>query len=118
MKKFKILFVLALCIITLSGVSAVHAQTSTTEDSQIRQSLEQEGVSDAPAPVKVEGVELRGSKPYSGFVDENGKPMSDEEYSAWKDSQKGLFKKYPWLLPATVLGLGAGVFVITKARKK
>ncbi len=118
MKYKKSLLVLPALLLTLVFASPALAQTSTTDDSNIQESLQQEGVNEAPKPVEVEEVQLRGTEPYSGFVDENGNPMSDEEYAAYLEDQKGVFKKYPWVLPVALLVIAGVVVGLTVSRKK
>lgn len=119
MKYLKLFFVTILSLTIINGLAVASAQDASVDDSRIQQRLEEEGVDQAPAPVQVQERQMLGEKPSSGWVDENGKPLSDEEYAAWqKENNKGVFKKYPWLLPVVLIGGGAVVFGIVKARKK
>lgn len=114
----KSLLVLPALLLTFAFATPALAQTGTADDSNIQESLQQEGVNEAPKPVEVDDIEMRGSEPYSGFVDENGNPMSDEEYAAYLEDQKGVFKKYPWLLPVLLVAVGGAVFLAVKASKR
>lgn len=110
MKKILILAVL----IASFGIlipSAVLAETSTVDDSAIEKSLREQGLDKAPKPVEIKPAELYGLEPSSGFVDENGKALSDEEYAAYrKEQEKGIFEKYPFVsagLGIVIIGLVA-----------
>ena len=117
-----ILSLIALLLFAVVPVMAhdghVHAQDSSVDDSTIEQSLEEQNLDEAPAPVEVEESELVGPEPYSGFVDDEGNPLTDEEYEAYREEQsKGIFEKQPWLIALAVVVLGGLVFLIVKAIK-
>lgn len=117
-KIFKFTSVFVLVVSFGLGNVQVSAQTSSTENSRIEQRLEQEGLNEAPDVVEVEQRTMQGEAPSSGFVDENGRPLSDDEYKNWNNQQKGIFRKYPWLLPVMLLAVGGVVFAVIKISKK
>lgn len=104
--------------LTLSLPVAVHAQTSTVDNSKIEESLRANGVDKAPGVVEVPKSEMKGLEPSSGFVDKNGKPLSDAEYAQYLKDQEGVFKKYPWILPLVVVVLVGGVLASYMHKKK
>ena len=61
-------------------------------------------------------AELYGT-PTSGFVDDNGRPLSQEEYDKIKaEQEKGIFEKYP--IPSAVVGLAIVGGILWLIRKK
>lgn len=82
---------------------SVHAQTS---------------LEDPPAPVQLQQTEWSGDKPYSGFVDENGKQLSDEEYAQYRKDrdQKESIRFYS--IVGGIVGVSIGLVIWYKRRKR
>lgn len=90
----------------------------STDDASIEKRLKEQGLDKAPGVVEVPKSEMQGEKPSSGFVDENGRPLSDEEYNKIREEErKGVFQKYPWIAPVLLLGIAGGI-VLAVIRKK
>lgn len=118
MKYFKTLLVSILSLTILASSPLVLAQTRSTDSESIQQRLEEEGLDEAPEVIEVEESTMSGVEPSSGFVDENGDPLSDEEYAAWReDNEKGFLKKNPWVMPVALALIAGGVFVALKRKK-
>lgn len=99
-------------------VPAAVAQQRSTDSESIQQRLEEEGLDEAPDIVEVEDIEYSGQEPSSGFVDENGNPLSDEEYAEWREeNEKGFLRKNPWVLPVVLVLVTAGAFAAMKRKK-
>lgn len=118
MKHLQIFFLATISLIVFNTGSRVIAQDASVDNDTIQQRLEEEGLDKAPEPIQVQERQMSGEKPSSGWVDENGKPLSDEEYAERRENQKGLLKKYPWLLPVILVILGGAVLAAVKLKKK
>jgi hypothetical protein len=114
----KKVFTIMFASILISVPVIAHAQTSSVDDSKIEESLRANGVDKAPDVVDVPKSEMRGLEPSSGFVDKNGKPLSDAEYAQYLKDNEGIFKKYPWILPIVVLVIGGGIVFVVQHKKK
>ena len=69
-------------------------------------------------PVEVPPAEMYGLEPTSGFVDENNRPISEEEYRKIADEQsKGLFEKYPMLAVGAIALVIGGIMLFFISRK-
>ncbi len=101
------------------AVAMAHdGETHSADDATIEHNLKEQGLDKAPEPVTIPKSEMYGLKPSSGFVDENGKPLSDEEYAAYrKEQEKGIFEKYPFVTAGLALGVtGLIVYKVKKRR--
>ncbi len=109
---------LLLTVLVLPAVS-VSAQTLEADNQDIQNRLEQEGLDEAPAPIEVDDVEWSGEAPSSGFVDEDGNPISEEEYEKIREeNSKGIFEKQPWIIPVVIAAVaGVALAVVLKKRK-
>lgn len=122
LNKTPILVFVAVLSLTLTTALA-QAQNATVDDSTIQSSLEEKGLDKAPEPLTVPDITLSGEKPYSGLKDENGNPLSDEEFAAYREEQsKGALQKYPLVVGGiAILILGTIVAVpllIVRSSKK
>src|SRR5690606_4210217 len=120
MKKFLITLAVIATITPFAPV-AVSAQTTSVDDSKIEQSLREKNLDQKPGVVEVEESTIQGQKPSSGFIDENGNPISQEQYDRMREDEKGV----KWLNVGLVLGALAivggtivAVVSITKNKKR
>lgn len=67
----------------------------------------------------LDGDGLIGLKPTSGFVDDNGCPITIEEYEELREeAEKGIFEEQPVLSVAAVLGVaGLVIWLIRRKRR-
>lgn len=99
-------------------VFAHDGDVHTTDDASIEKRLQEQGLDKAPGVVEVPKSEMQGEKPSSGFVDENGRPLSDEEYNKIREEQsKGIFQKYPWIIPVVLVLAVGGIAIVFKLKK-
>lgn len=65
-------------------------------------------------PIEVPKMEMKGQEATSGFVDENGKPLSQSEYDKINaELEKGFIEKYPIVVYAVGGGIiGAVVWLV------
>lgn len=122
MNKLKLALVALLSIFVLAAPVAVHAQTTTVDDSTIQNSLQEQGLDQAPEVITVPETQMVGPERSSGFVDDNGQPISEEEYAKIREEQsKGIFEKQPILsalVGLVILGGIVGLVVMLVARSK
>ena len=115
MKKPLLFIALTLSLVLLTPVVA-SAQTQSAPDSRIQQRLEEEGLDQAPEEITVPESQLLGEEPTSGFVDDNGNPISIEEHNSIRENESGV----QWNNIALVLGIvaiiGGAVYFVKKSK--
>lgn len=77
----------------------------------------QTSLEDPPAPVRIQETELRGEKPYSGFV-ENGKNLSDEEYAQYRKDRDRKESIIFYSIVGGVIGAIVGIVIWYKRHKR
>ena len=111
--------ILVLCAMAFTTLSITKTYAEAVDDSVVEQRLRDQGLDRAPGVVEVPPMELHGFEQTSGYVDENGRALSEAEYQKYReDQEKGIFQKYPIIIVALFVLLGAGAFVLVKRKKR
>lgn len=120
MKKLLIILA-AFTLLTFAPVSAQNAdsnETRSVDSSVIEDSLREKGLDEAPGVVEVEESEMLGQEPYSGFVDEDGNPISDEDYEKMRKESSGVQWKNIAILAGGLVLVGGAVAGVIVAKKR
>jgi hypothetical protein len=123
MKKLFGIIILAFTLLTVVPVAAHETgedHTHSVDSEVIEESLREQGLDQAPGVVEVPKSEMQGQKPYSGWVDEDGNPLSDEEYAKIQDEKSGMQWKNIAiaLVGLTVVGGGVAALAIALNKRK
>lgn len=110
MKKLFVIFVLALTLLTFTPALAHDGEdhTHSVDNEVIEESLKKEGLDQAPGVVEVPKQEMLGEAPSSGFVDEAGNPISDEDYNQMREDDKARTSRNRLILGGVVGVLAVG----------
>lgn len=90
MKKIFSILVLTISLVSFVPVFAHETgapHTHSVDDAVIEESLKEKGLDKAPGVVEVPEREMLGEAPYSGYVDDNGNPISDEDYNKMQEDE-------------------------------
>lgn len=108
MKKLFSLIVIAFTVFTFTPAFAQDDGTRSVDSSVIDESLKEKGLDKAPGVVEVPKSEMLGEKPYSGWKDEDGNPISDEDYAKMQDEDKARARRNSLILVGVLLIVAAG----------
>lgn len=122
-RRNKLAVALAIVLLTFAFIAAisprVSAQSRTADDEAIQQSLEDQGLDEQPERLEFQESTMGGQERSSGFVDENGDPISKEEWDEIRQrEEEGLIRQPVFYITVLLIGLvGVGYLVYRKSRK-
>ena len=115
MKKFIALLILSLVFV--AAPNGVSAQTETVDDSNIEQRLGEEGLNEAPEAIELEESTIVGEEETSGFVDDEGNPISADEFEQIREEESGTQWANIALVGGAVVVLAGGIALVAKSNK-
>lgn len=120
MKKLITLFILAALLIPSAGLYAQDDGQRSVDDSTIEESLREEGLDQRPEVVEMSESEVTGEAPSSGFVDDDGNPISDEDYNKMREDDKSRAQRNRIILVVglVVIAGAVGGAVVYKKKNK
>lgn len=118
MKKIFVIIVLTLTALTFTPAIAQDDGMRSVENERIEESLRERDLDEAPGVVEVPEIEMQGEAPSSGFVDENGNPISDEDYNKMLEDDKARAQRNRIIAGvAVVVVAGTAVAIFIKRSK-
>lgn len=122
MKRLFGTIILAAILVTPAAVLAHEAgedHTHSVDDSVIEERLNREGLNEAPDAIEMPESTIRGEEETSGFVDDDGNPISIEDYNEARERETGMQWGNIAILIAVLTVIGGGiVFAVIKLKSK
>lgn len=122
MKKLFGTIILAAILVTPAAVLAHETgedHTHSVDDSVIEERLNREGLNEAPDAIEMPESTIRGEEETSGFVDDDGNPISIEDYNEARERETGMQWGNIAILIAVLTVIGGGiVFAVIKLKSK
>lgn len=119
----KAIFGILAIVLSFATVTPVYAQsndpnTNSVDDQTIEERLREQGLDEAPAPIEMQEPELRGEAPSSGFVDDDGNPISQEDYDSIRSAEESnAAKNSVYLIGVLAVVAIVGTAVVIKKQR-